>query len=276
MSRRSYSRHIPDFRFVTFFAESGTSLIHRMSPWTKAALLPAIVALVTVVDDIYWLLVIFALSLAFYAAGRLPIRVLVGWYTFPVVFVLTLAVLFMFTVPGDELFNVRLLGTAISLTDNGVLLVATLLVRALTVVTYSLTLFMTTRYNQIAHLAFKTMPKTMANLFLLSYRFMFETFDEVSDVLDAMHSRNGNLAKGASRQGRIFAGVIGLAFVHAFERGERIGKAMESRGWTGSFPATEKAPSPGPGGYALIAASLIALAVASYSRYFGTLVKGWW
>jgi len=276
VSRRSYSKHIPDFRFVTFFAESGASIVHRMSPWTKAALLPLLVALVTVVTDLYWLLAIFALSIGFYAAGRLPVKVLIGWYTFPVIFVITLAVLFMFTVPGEALFQVRLLGTTISLTDKGLLLVATLLVRALTVVTYSLALFMTTRYNQIAHLAFRTMPKTMANLFLLSYRFMFETFDEVSDVLDAMHSRNGNLVKGVSRQGRLFAGIIGLAFVHAFERGERIGKAMEARGWTGSFPITDRVGMPGPGGYALLIIAAAMLALASYSRYFGTLLKGWW
>lgn len=276
MSRRSYSKHIPDFRFVTFFAESGTSAVHRMSPWTKAALLPIIVALVTVVNDIYWLLGFFALALAFYAIAKLPIGVLMGWYTFPIVFVVTLAVLFIFTVPGKALFDVQLGAWSLSLTDKGVMLLITLLIRALTVVTYSLALFMTTRYNQIAHLAFKTMPKTMANLFLLSYRFMFETFDEVSDVLDAMHSRNGGLAKGVSRQGRLFAGIIGLSFVHAFERGEKIGKSMEARGWTGSFPIIERISGPGAGGYALIFVSLTVLALASYSRYFGPVVKGWW
>jgi len=276
VSRRSYSKHIPDFRFVTFFAESGSSVVHRMNPWTKAAMLPIMVALVTVVNDIFWLLALFALSLVFYAAGRLPLKVLIGWYTFPIIFVVTLALLFMFTVPGDRLFTLRFGGASISISDKGLLLVATLLVRALTIVTYSLALFMTTKYNQIAHLSFKMMPKTMANLFLLSYRFMFETFDEVSDVLDAMHSRNGNLAKGISRQGRLFAGIIGLSFVHAFERGEKIGKSMESRGWTGSFPVIDTVSRPSAGGYALIVAGLIVLALAGYSRYFGTIVKGWW
>ena len=275
MSRRSYSKHIPDFRFITYFAESGSSAVHRMSPWTKAALLPLVVALVTVVTNVYWLLIIFVLSLTFYAAARLPMKVLIGWYTFPVIFVITLAVLFMFTVQGNVLFNVRLLGTSIHLTDKGILLVMALLIRALTVVTYSLTLFMTTRYNQIAHLAFKTTPKTIANLFLLSYRFMFETFDEVSDVLDAMHSRNGNLAKGVARQGRLFAGIIGLSFVHAFERGERIGKAMESRGWTGAFPITERVAMPGAGGYALIVLGVAVLALAGILRYT-SLLEGWW
>jgi cobalt/nickel transport system permease protein len=275
VSRRSYSKHIPDFRFITYFAESRTSVIHNMSPWTKAVMLPILVVLVTVVNDLSWMLVIYGLSLAFYASSRLPLKVLVGWYTFPIIFVITLAVLFMFTVPGQALFTLHLGNAAISISDNGALLVALLLVRALTVVTYSLALFMTTKYTQIAHLASKTMPKTLANLFLLSYRFMFETFDEVSDVLDAMHSRNGNVARGVSRQGRLFAGIIGLAFVHAFERGEKIGKSMEARGWTGSFPIFDLIARPGPGGYALISLAVVALALASISRY-SSIFKGWW
>ena len=276
MSRRSYSKHVPDFRFITYFAESRTSIIHNMSPWTKAAMLPIMVALVTVVNNIYWLLAIYGLTLAFYAAGRLPLKVLIGWYTFPIIFVITLAVLFMFTIPGQALFTLHLGSIAISISDKGALLVVMLLIRALTVVTYSLALFMTTKYTQIAHLAFRTMPRTIANLFLLSYRFMFETFDEVSDVLDAMHSRNGNLVKGVSRQGKLFAGIIGLAFVHAFERGEKIGKSMEARGWTGSFPIVERIGRPGPGGYALLGFAVMILALASYSRYVDTIVKGWW
>ncbi len=45
MTRRAYSKHIPDFRYVTFFSERGTGIVHRANPWTKLALL----ALVTLV-----------------------------------------------------------------------------------------------------------------------------------------------------------------------------------------------------------------------------------
>ncbi len=275
MSRRTYSKHIPDFRLVTYFAESGDSMVHRINPWTKGVLLIFTVGLATVLTDIWILLFLLALSIAFYAAARLPLGVLIGWWTLPVVFVVTLTVMFMFTEPGEQLLTFDVFGKRISITDNGIMLVVKLLVRALAVVTVSLTLFMTTRYTHIAHMAFRTLPGTLANMFILSYRFMFETSDEISDVLDAMHSRSGSLARGFSRQTKIFAGIFGLSFVHAFERAERIAKAMEARGFAGQFPRTERVPLPSYGGCALIALAAVAFAIATYSRYFAGGPLGW-
>ncbi|OGS41996.1 MAG: cobalt ECF transporter T component CbiQ [Euryarchaeota archaeon RBG_16_62_10] len=276
MSRRSYSRHIPDFRLVTFFAETNDSPVHRMNPWTKAFMLLILVALVTVLTDPVPLFVLFIASLGFYALAGLPLRVLVGWWTLPVMFVLTLSVLFAFTEPGDKVSELSLLGWSVSLTDNGLMLILKLLLRALAVVNYSLALFMTTKYVHIAYIAFRTLPGTLANMFLLSYRFMFETSDEISDVLDALHARNGSLARGVARQTRMFAGIVGLSFVHAFERAERIAKAMEARGFTGEFPIVEKVERPSAKGLALLTSAAAVLAIAAYSRYFSGNLTGWW
>lgn len=275
MARRSYSKHIPDFRYVTYFGETGKSAVHSMNPWTKIALLFFVVALVTVVMDLYWLLIIMLLTIAFYACGRLPLRVLVGWYSLPVFFVASLSILYIFTEPGTDLLRTRVLGMSVAITESGVMLMLTLLVRALAVVTFSLAVFMTTKYTHITIVASRIMPGTLANIFLLSYRFMFETSDEVSDVIDAMRSRGGNLAKGALRQTRMFAGIFGIAFVHAFDRAERIAKAMEARGYAGRFPVTEALPRPTAGGYALMALGMASLVLATYSRYFDRGLFGW-
>ncbi|MGQ9587655.1 MAG: energy-coupling factor transporter transmembrane component T family protein [Thermoplasmata archaeon] len=275
MSRRSYSKHIPDFRLVTYFAESRDSMVHRMNPWTKGVLLIFTVGLVTVLTDVWILLSLLLLSIVFYAGAKLPLGVLIGWWTLPVIFVITLTVMFMFTEPGEQLAVFDVFGERISVTDNGIMLVVKLLVRALAVVNVSLTLFMTTRYAHIAHMAFRTLPKTLANMFLLSYRFMFETSDEISEVLDAMHSRSGSLAKGLTRQTKTFAGIFGLSFVHAFERAERIAKAMEARGFAGRFPSGERVPLPSYGGCALIALAAAVFAIATYSRYFASGTLGW-
>jgi len=275
MARRSYSTHIPDFRYITYFAESGNSIVHSMNPWTKAALLFFVVALVSVVMDLYWLLVILVLTVTFYMAGKLPLKLLIGWYTLPVFFVLSLSVLFIFTEPGTSLLRTEIVGVPIAITDRGVLLMLKLLVRALAVVTISISLFMTTKYSHITVVVSRIMPGTLANIFLLSYRFMFETSDEVSDVLDAMRSRSGGLARGMLRQSKMFAGIFGLAFVHAFDRAERIAKAMEARGYTGEFPIAEPLPMPSAGGYALVAVGVVSLAIAAYSRYFDKGLFGW-
>lgn len=275
MSRRSYSKHIPDFRLVTHFAENGSSFAHRMNPWTKAALLAFVVLFVIVMTSLPLLAVLFALTLAFYASARLPVKLLIGWYSLPLFFVVMISVTMMFTEPGKQLFSVRPLGWHIALTQEGLLLFLTLLVRALSAVTFSLSFAMTTRYSDIGYIASKIMPKNLASMFLLSYRFTFETTDEVSDVMDAMSSRGGKLISAASRRTKVFAGVVGLAFVHAFERAERIGKAMDARGFTGSFLLTAPPPRPRPADYALIAAVAIIFAMTVISRYFHNSIIGW-
>ncbi len=275
MTRRAYSKHIPDFRYITYFAERDTTLVHRASPWTKLAMLAIVVALVTVLMDSYLLFALLIASLVFYTIARLPLRLLFGWWTLPVFFVLSLSVLFIFTEPGRQLAELRVGGMRIAVTDEGVLLTANLLLRALAVVTFSLAVFMTTRYNQIVQVVYRGMPRTLANIFLLSYRFMFETSDEFSDILDAMHSRSGSIAKGITRQSRTFADIFGLAFVHAFERAENISKAMEARGFTGDLPVYGRITHPTARGYLAIGLGLVVLAFAVYSRYFDTSIVSW-
>lgn len=276
MSRRSYSKHIPDFRLVTHFGETGRSAVHSANPWTKAFLLAAVVALATILTDIVLLTLLLAATLAMYKLARLPLVVLLGWYTLPAMFVVTLTLLFVFTEPGTVIASWTVGRTTLAVTDNGLILVVKLLLRALAVVTFSLTVFMTTRYGQIACMAQRTLPRSLATMFLLSYRFLFVTSDEVTDVLDAMHARNGGLIKGVTRQSRLFAGIFGHAFIHAFERAERISKAMESRAFSGEFPVAERLPRPSVAGMAMLALAAAAVAVSAYSRYFGLNLAAWW
>ncbi len=242
-----------------------------MNPKTKAALLVLVVLFVIILQQPYLLAALLVATILFYLAARLPFGLLIGWYSLPVFFVVTLSILFLFSEPGQQLASMRLFGTTIRITDNGVLLVVNLLMRALAAVTFSLAFFMTTRYTHVAVIASKALPNPIDIIFLLSYRFTFETSDEVADVLDAMHSRSGGLVKGAARQTRMFANIVGLAFVHAFERAERIAKAMEARGFSGTFPITERLPKVRWADYAIVVTVSAVLAVVTYSRYISHL-----
>jgi len=274
VSRRSYSKHIPDFRLISHYAENGKSAVHSMNAWTKIALLACVLALAIVLGEILLLLLLYLLTLALFVIARLPLRLLVGWYSLPVFFVVTLALFFIFTEPGQELVSFSLLGIHVVITDAGILLLAKLMLRALAVVTFSLALVMTTRFQNIMTITSRLLPRPLANIFLLSYRFTFETTDEVSDVLDAMHSRSGSLARGIARQTGIFAGIFGLGFIHAFERGERIAKAMEARGFSGKFPEHGSLTRPSVGGYALVTLAAVCFAIALYTRYFDSSLLG--
>src|SRR5512147_2012247 len=106
----SISGHIPDIDLITYYSEHNRTIFARISPWTKALALLAIVLFITVVQSLPLLVLLYAAVLAAYAAAGLPVRRLFAWYLLPLFFVFSLVVLMIWNVPGKELFSVGALG----------------------------------------------------------------------------------------------------------------------------------------------------------------------
>ena len=138
MSSTSLSPHIPDLDLITFYAEKQGTVFSRVSPWTKACLLVFLVLLITVNRDLLLLAGLYIIVLALYLLAGLPGRKLAAWYALPVLFVVSLIGLMIWSEPGTPLFSLPLPGFTLTLTDNGMLLFITLLLKALITVTYSL------------------------------------------------------------------------------------------------------------------------------------------
>jgi cobalt/nickel transport system permease protein len=263
MSSTTLSPHIPDLDLITYYAENGTSLFSRMSPWTKGCLLFFIVLLVTVSRSLLLLLGLYIIVLLLYLLAGLPAGKLVRWYTLPAVFVLSLVVILMWSEPGIPLFSWTFAGFTLSLTDNGILLVVTLLIKALITVTFSLFFLMTTRYEHFAGIISRVFPMPLDQIFLLAYRFLFLTLAMTAALFKSVRSRGGGLMHSMRMQGQLFAGVFALVFIRSFEQGERVNKAMIARGYTGSYVTSGELPRPSAAGYCLlvVAGAIVAAAI---------------
>ncbi len=263
MTSASLSAHIPDFDLITWYAEHQESFFSRMSPWTKFLLLILLIGAITVTRNIVVLIGLYLAVVLLYLLAGLPAGKLVAWYTLPVIFVLSLVLILMWSEPGVPLLSAGIAGFTITLTDNGLLLVSTLLVKALISVTFSLLFLMTTRYTHLAGMIARIFPAPLDQIFLLSYRFLFLTLAMAAGVLKSVRSRGGGLIHSMRMQGRLFAGIFALVFIRSFERGERVHRAMIARGFTGKYPLTGEVPRPAPAEYCIItiAAALVAAAV---------------
>lgn len=242
MRNGSFSGHIPDPHLITLHAERGNTLVHRIDPAVKAAMLVWLVLLVTLAQSTWLLLGAWAATIIVYRAAGLPLRELARWSTVPAIFVLSLVVLLVWGEPGRPILA---LGSLV-LTDGGVLLALALIARALATVTFTLTLLMTTRYAHLARFASMVLPNPIDQVCLLSYRFLFTTTGMVGDLLTAVHSRGGGLARGIMTRSRLFASIFGLSFIRAYDRAERVGQAMSARGYRGRLAPLEPLPRPGP------------------------------
>ena len=250
------SGHIPDIDLITFYSEHNTTIFARVSPWTKALALVMIVLFVTVVRSLVLIVLLYVLVLAIFAAARLPLRKLFAWYTLPLFFVLSLVVLMIWNVPGHALFSIGAFGYSVTLTDNGLLMLVLLSVKALISVTFSLFFLMTTKYNYFSTMIYRVFPSPIDQIFLMSYRFIFLTLKMVDAMAKALRSRGSGLIASAIKQSRLFAEVFALVFIRSYDRAERVSKAMESRGFNGTYMATTRIPPMRLADYAVVATSL--------------------
>ncbi|MEI8331423.1 MAG: CbiQ family ECF transporter T component, partial [Methanomicrobiales archaeon] len=141
------SSHIPDLDLITTFAQREGTFFSRVSPWTKFLGLLLVVLLITLTRNLVICGILYLIILGLYASAGLPVKKLFAWYTLPILFVISLVGLMAWTEPGTPLFSWNLGLLTVTLTNNGVFLLITLLFKALISVTYSLFFLMTTRYQ---------------------------------------------------------------------------------------------------------------------------------
>jgi len=243
VSATSLSDHIPDLNLITYYAETRRTCFSRVSPWTKFSLLVLIIFLITLTKDLFILAGLYSIVLGAYAGARLPVRKLFAWYALPVIFVLSLIGIMAWNEPGNAVISFSIGGIPCILTDNGILLIIILLLKALIAVTYSLFFLMTTRYRHFSAMIYRIFPTPIDQIFLMAYRFLFLTLAMTGAILKAVRSRGGGLIHSIHMQGQMFAEIFALVFIRSFERSERVHKAMIARGYSGSFGTAVEVPA---------------------------------
>jgi cobalt/nickel transport system permease protein len=259
MSSASLSPHIPDLDLITYYAERQDSFFSRVSPWTKLLTLVFIVAVITLTRNLLLLGGLYIAMVVLYARAGLPLRKLVAWYTLPVVFVFSLIGILMWSEPGVPLASAGVFGFTLTLTDNGLLLAVTLLLKALISITCSLFILMTTRYQHVTGMIAKLFPSPLDQVFLMTYRFLFLTLAMTASLLKSVRSRGGGLLRSLRIQGRLFAGIFALVFIRSFEQGERVHRAMTARGFSGTYTTYGDLPRPAAAEYGLFCLMGIAI-----------------
>ena len=238
------SNHVPDPRLITAYAEHREGPLHRVNPWTKVGIVGALVLAVTVAEGLAVLAGLYAATLAVYGIAGLPYRRLGYWYTLPLLFVVSVAGPLAFLEPGTSIGGALPTPAGdLSVTWAGATLFGELACRSLTVVTFTLTATMTTRYADIAYLLGRLLPRPIDQVALLTYRFTFVMIETLEDLV------KGVLARGASTSEfwanrRIYARILGMTLLTAIERSERLVKSMEARGYDGDITLYGDVPRP--------------------------------
>jgi cobalt/nickel transport system permease protein len=265
MSTAAISEHIPDIDLITSYAERQDTIFSRVSPWTKLFLLVIVVLLITLTRNFVVLVSLYAVIVFVFILAGLPLKRMVLWYTMPLVFVISLVGIMAWSEPGTAVLSIPIGGFVLNLTDNGIILVVTLVLKALISITFSIFFLMTTRYEYFSGMIYRLFPSPLDQIFLMAYRFLFLTLTMTGSLLKAVRSRGGGLIRSIRMQGRLFAEIAGLVFVRSFERAERVHKAMIARGYSGgSYGARTTIPLPGAFEYLAMTVAAIAVVLVGW------------
>ncbi|QSG09173.1 cobalt ECF transporter T component CbiQ [Halapricum desulfuricans] len=253
------SSHVPDPRLLTTYAEHEDSPFHRVNAWTKVAVLALLVVAVTIADGLAAVWALYVAVLAGYAYAGLPVRKLLVWYTLPVIFVAAIAGPLAFGIGGRPMVELG----PVSITWEGTATFVTLLGRGLTVVTYSLAIWMSTPYASIAHVLGRSLPSPIDQVALFAYRFTFVILEVVEDLLAGIHARGGRIQSDFWENRSLYGRIFGHTFIRSIERSEALLKSMNARGYHGDLAVYGHVDR--PPARELLAVGAFALGIAVYA-----------
>ncbi|ABK14369.1 MAG: cobalt ECF transporter T component CbiQ [Methanothrix sp.] len=171
------------------------------------------------------------LSAAVILLARIPWRLYIGIIAIPLSFALLSASVVALLSPGEEIMSLG----ALSLSREGLWLGMLLVSRTIGGTSSLFFIALTTPMTEIfSILRSMGLPETLVELSMLIYRYIFVLLEEAMLVHSAQEMRMGYTSIRGSISS--FAMLASVLFIRAWERGERLMVAMDSRCYSGRMP----------------------------------------
>jgi cobalt/nickel transport system permease protein len=217
------------------------SIIHRLDPRTKLiASLTFIVAVVLTPTGNWPVFAFYFAIVAFMLAfSRLPVAYVLKRSLVILPFVLMIAIFIPFFKEGEVAGSYNIWLWQISITYNGLLILANVVIKSWLCILALILLSSTTKLDDLLR-AFKQLgvPQVMVLILSFMYRYIFVLVDEVMRLQQARDSRN--FGGGWLHHLKTIGHMVGTLFIRSYERGERIYAAMLARGFDGQVRTLHK------------------------------------
>jgi cobalt/nickel transport system permease protein len=204
------------------------SPLHRWEPRYKFVGLIVLIFAFSFVQDLRLLPVMLAVTLALYAASRMPLLFLLGRLRAPGFFLLILAILLPFLSGSTVIARIG----PLALRQEGTLALLLVVAKFVSILTISLVLFGTAPFlTTIKAMRALGLPTILTDMMLLSYRYLYEIGDDLETMEKAMGLRGFRVRRLSGRALGVLASLAGTLLVHSYEQSERVYKAMVLRGY---------------------------------------------
>jgi len=245
----------------------GKSAIHSIDPRIKVVLALIYSFVVALSSSFFILLSSLVTSMALVMVARLDVREVLKRLTVLLGFILLIWMLMPLTYPGATLFRIGPVGFS----SPGVLLAAQISLKSTAILMTLMALLATMSIATLGHaLGCLGIPDKLVYLLLITYRYVFVMEQEYQRLTRAMKIRGFKPGTNLHSY-QSYAYLVGMLFVHASARADRVSKAMKCRGFTGRFHSLRQF-EPGLGNLLFtVIMSLIILLMATVELWIQTI-----
>jgi cobalt/nickel transport system ATP-binding protein len=204
------------------------SPLHRWEPRSKLVALLALIFAFSFVRDLRLVPLMVVITMALYALSRLPISFLITRIRYPGYFLLIMALILPFFVGETVIARIG----PVALRQEGILSFLLIAARFGCILTVGLVLFGTVPFlTTVKTMRSLGLPAILADMMLLSFRYLFEIGEILHRMETAMRLRGFHARRFTLSGFQTLVALAGSLLIRSFEQSERVYKAMILRGY---------------------------------------------
>ncbi|MGM0451556.1 MAG: cobalt ECF transporter T component CbiQ [Thermodesulfobacteriota bacterium] len=209
----------------------GNSILHRLDPRVKIVTAVVYSVVVAVVYQFPALAAAFVISTLLLRMAGLNLKTVVKRLALVNGFVLMFWLILPLTANGQILYQ----WGPMAIYQPGVIIAAQITLKSNAILMALIALVATMRFATLGHALNRLrLPEKFVFLFMLTYRYIFVIEAEYKRIWRAVKIR-GFYPKTSIHCYKTYAYMIGMLFIRAANRAERVYRAMRCRGFTGRF-----------------------------------------
>jgi cobalt/nickel transport system permease protein len=209
----------------------GESIIHRLDPRIRLCLTVLYVFVVALSYRFSVLVLALGVSIILILISRLRVQEVLKRLAIVNTLILLLWLLMPFSFKGEVLARIG----SFAIYRPGVILAAQITLKSNAILLAFIALIATMSFSTLGHAMYRLkVPEKIVYLLLMTYRYIFVIEEEYLRLMRAAKIRGFQPGTNANTY-RTYSHVIGMLFVRAAARAERVHQAMLCRGFNGKF-----------------------------------------
>ncbi len=215
---------------------TGNSMIHRLDPRIRVGLTCGYAFVVALSYQFSVLIVALVVAALLVVISQIDLIKVIKRMIWVNALILLLWLLLPFTFHGEALTHIG----SFAIYRPGVVLAAQITLKSNAILLAFIALVATMSLSTLGHALYRLhVPEKIVQLLLMTYRYIFVIEQEYQRLVRAAKIRGFRPGTNTNTY-RTYAYVVGMLFVRAASRAERVHQAMQCRGFKGKFHSLQE------------------------------------